>query len=513
MEEKQIALRQIAKGGGVIFVGYVILGGFDFLYKVIVARYLSPQDYGVLSLGLVILGVSVTVSRLGFSQAFKKYIPEYRTMKLPGKIKSMIIFGLGLSFLISLIIAFSIYLFSGKISVFFSNDSLSSVLKIFSFVIPFYTVSYLLLDIFLSFKRVKERVIIHTMGRGVLIFVLTLLVIFLGGKLKEVCYIFLFSYIISVFISFFVLETRIFSIFKNELSKIDHKRILSFSIPLMLVGFLGTVLRWSDTFFIGYFREEYYVGLYNAAYPLAFILLLVIQSFNSLFYPVASELYTKRDFKNLREIYGTVTRWIFLLTFPLFLLLIFFSKEFISTLFGAKYVVAYKVLVILSFGTFTNAFFGAVGILLQVFEKQNFIFRVQFSIAFLNIAMNILLIPLYGIEGAAFATSFSMILWNVIFFLKIRKILSAQFFLRNYLKYAVSAFFSLFVFFSLDHFISISVYTLFFKLIFYAISYTAFILLTNSLMREDLDILIMFGRKSGLNLIFIEKLLRRFLHD
>ncbi|HDM23024.1 MAG TPA: hypothetical protein ENG20_04490, partial [Methanomicrobia archaeon] len=194
MEEKQIALRQIAKGGGIIFVGYVLLGGFDFLYKVIVARYLSPQDYGVLSLGLVILGVSVTVSRLGFSQAFKKYIPEYRTMKLPGKIKSLIIFGLGLSFLISLVVAFSIYLFSGKISIFFSNDSLSSVLKIFSFVIPFYTVLYLLLDIFLSFKRAKERVLVDVLGRGVLIFVLTLLVIFLGGKLKEVCYIYLFSY-------------------------------------------------------------------------------------------------------------------------------------------------------------------------------------------------------------------------------------------------------------------------------------------------------------------------------
>ena len=74
MDEKQIALRQIAKGGGIIFIGYIILGSFDFLYKVLIARYLSPKDYGVLSLGLVILGVSVTISRLGFSQAFKKYL-------------------------------------------------------------------------------------------------------------------------------------------------------------------------------------------------------------------------------------------------------------------------------------------------------------------------------------------------------------------------------------------------------------------------------------------------------
>jgi len=511
MDEKQIALRQIAKGGGIIFIGYIVLGSFDFLYKVLIARYLSPEDYGVLSLGLVILGVSVTISRLGFSQAFKKYIPEYRTKDMPGKIKNLIIFGLGLSFLISLIIALLIYFFSGNISTFFSADDLIPVLKIFSFVIPFYVLLYLLLDVFLSFKKAKERVLVDTIGRGVLIFVLTLLVIFFGGKLTDVCYVYLFSYIISTFASFFILETKIFSISQNKFSRIDYKKILSFSIPLLLVGFLGTILRWSDTFFIGYFKEEYYVGLYNAAYPLAFILLLIIMSFNSLFYPVASELYTKRNLKDLEEVYETVTRWIFLFTFPLFLLFVFFSEDFISAFFGAKYTPAYKVLVILSFGTFVNAFFGAVGILLQIYEKQNFIFKVQFFGAFLNIAMNIVLIPKYGIEGAAFATSLSMVLWNILFFLKVRKILTVSFRLKYYLKYTGSALFSLILFFILNYFISMNVYTLVFKVIIYAFSYVVFILLTRSLMKEDLDILIAFERKSGLNLKFLEKILKKFL--
>lgn len=511
MDEKQIALRQIAKGGSIIFIGYIILGGFDFLYKVLVARYLSPEDYGVLSLGLVVLGISVTISRLGFSPAFKKYIPEYKTKDMPGKIKGLVIFGLGLSFLMSLIIAILIYFFSGSISTFFGAGDLLPVLKIFSFVIPFYALLYLLLDVFLSFKRAKERVLVDTIGRGVLIFVLTLLVIFLGGNLTEVCYVYLFSYIVSTIAAFLILETKIFSISKNKFSRVDYKKILSFSIPLLLVGFLHTTLRWSDTFFIGYFKEEYYVGLYNAAYPLAFILLLVIMSFNSLFYPVASELYSKKNFKDLKGVYETVTRWIFIFTFPLFLLFIFFSKDFISTFFGNKYAPAYKALIILSFGTFINAFFGAVGILLQIYEKQNFIFKLHFFVTLLNIVMNIVLIPRYGIEGAAFTTSLSMIFWNISYFLKVRKILTVGFRLSYYLKYVGSALFSLIIFFILNYFISMNIYTLLIKVTICAFFYAVFILLTKSLMKEDLEILIAFEREFGLNLRFLEKILKRFL--
>ncbi len=510
MDEKQIALRQIAKGGSIIFVGYALLGAFDFFYKVLVARYLSPEDYGVLSLALIVVGVSMTLSCLGFAQAFRKFIPEYNTKEETGKIKHLLVFGLGLSFVAGSIIASIIYFFTETISAFFGSEQLISVLKIFSFVIPFYTIFYLLLYVFLSFKRPKEKVLIETFGRGALIFVLTFIVLFMGGTLIDVSYVYLFSFVISSVLTFLILETKIFSIFKNKIETIDRGRVLSFSIPLLFVGLLGTVLRRSDSFLIGYFMKEYYVGLYNAAYPLAFILILVLMSFNQLFYSIASELYTKKQFNDLKETYGTVTRWIFLFTFPLFLLFVFFPENFIFLFFGAEYKPAYMALIILSFGTFINAIVGAVGILLQVYEKQNFIFKVQSCVVLLNIAMNILLIPRFGIEGAAFATSFCMALWNIINFLKLRTLLPTDFHLAYYLKYAGSAFISLFIFFMLNQIIPANTYTFLLKSIIYGIIYGFFILVTRALKEEDLDILIAFGKKYGLNFKWAKKIFKRF---
>ena len=125
--------------------------------------------------------------------------------------------------------------------------------------------------------------------------------------------------------------------------------------------------------------------------------------------------------------------------------------------------------------------------------------------------MNIALIPHYGIEGAAFATSLSMILWNLLYFLKVRKLLPVTVRPGCYVKYIVSALLSLTVFFILNYFISMNTYTLIFNVIIYAFFYVVFILLTKSLTKEDLDILIAFEKKSGLNLKFLKKIIKKFL--
>ncbi len=70
-------------------------------------------------------------------------------------------------------------------------------------------------------------------------------------------------------------------------------------------------------------------------------------------------------------------------------------------------------------GQFINILCGSVGYILLMTDKQNVFKNIMILATFLNIAMNIILIPLYGINGAAIASSISLILWNVISFVYI----------------------------------------------------------------------------------------------
>ena len=507
--EKSTALKEIAKGGSIIFMGYILLGGFEFLYKVVVARFLSPSGYGLLSLGFGVIGFAVTISRLGFFQAFQKFIPEYRTKYAPQNIKGLIFFGFSTTLVIGLLFAVCVYILSDDISVtFFDTQELAQVLRIFSFVIPFFAVLHLFFGLFLSFKRSTERVVLDAVGRGGLPLLLTGAAILLGGDLIDVCYMYLLSYIISVIGGAIISETRIFPVINQKHRKTEYTRIISFSLPLLLVGVLREVMHWSDTFLIGFFMGEYPVGVYNSAHPLASVLLLAIFSLNSLFYPVASELRARGSTQHLRDVYLSVTRWIFMLTFPLFLLFIFFSKDFIFFLFGEEYVQAQYALRILCVGTFVNAFFGAVGILLQIHEKQNFIFKVHIIAAVLNVVLNLLLIPRYGIEGAAAATSTAMVFWNVLYYVKVRSILSVQYDLHYYKKYLFAAFLSLLPFFVVNQ-IFASFSGLLLGAFLYVIVYFFVLVITKAFSSEDIEILLLFEKKTGLQLTIIKKIIKR----
>ncbi|MFB2895357.1 polysaccharide biosynthesis C-terminal domain-containing protein [Aerosakkonemataceae cyanobacterium BLCC-F50] len=94
------------------------------------------------------------------------------------------------------------------------------------------------------------------------------------------------------------------------------------------------------------------------------------------------------------------------------LLLMTFTEPVLS-LFGSGFIAADWSLKVLVFGQLVNALCGSVGYLMIMTGHQNQSFRVIFCSALLNVVLNAILIPFFGIVGAAIATSFTMIVWNV----------------------------------------------------------------------------------------------------
>jgi len=138
--------------------------------------------------------------------------------------------------------------------------------------------------------------------------------------------------------------------------------------------------------------------------------------------------------EELKRVYQVLTKWIFLATLPLFAMIFLFPEATIGFFFGAKYLEASKALQILALGFMFHVLLGLNGWSLVVIKESGFVMYSTMISAVINVVLNVLLIPTYGIEGAATATAISYFTTNVLNSLRLHQMAKVQPFSRNYTK-------------------------------------------------------------------------------
>ena len=98
---------------------------------------------------------------------------------------------------------------------------------------------------------------------------------------------------------------------------------------------------------------------------------------------------------------------------PGFIVLVLWGDKILAVRFGPEYASGYATLLVLGLAQVATAMFGTVGTLLNMAGKERYVARTMMIAALCNVIANFLLIPKFGIMGAAYATLFTMILWNI----------------------------------------------------------------------------------------------------
>jgi O-antigen/teichoic acid export membrane protein len=289
------------------------------------------------------------------------------------------------------------------------------------------------------------------------------------------------------------------------------KELLFFSVPLLAVSILMMVMSWTDTLMLGYFKTPDVVGLYNAALPLANLLPVVLTSMNFIYVPIISQLYSKNLIEEIKRNYVVLTKWIFLLTLPLFFILFLFPDVVLNLLFSSRYIGATHTLQILTIAFFCNTSLGFPYSTLLVIGKSKFLMCVFLISAIINIILNIALIPPMGIVGAAIASALSLVVAKILITTKLYKISTIHPFTKNYLKIAGLLIVFLFVFYILRNLVIMSLWMFVALFLLFLVSYGISVLLTKSFDEEDIMILLTIENRLGIDLALIKRILKRFV--
>jgi O-antigen/teichoic acid export membrane protein len=133
-------------------------------------------------------------------------------------------------------------------------------------------------------------------------------------------------------------------------------------------------------------------------------------------------MFGKNDMEGLKKVVHQSTKMIFWTSVPL-VTIFFIFPDFFLGLFGEEFETedAIKAFIFLSCGRLISSFSGSVGNILQMTGNQNIYALILFFGAILNIVLNLILIPKYGINGAAIASMSSLIVWNLSMIFVVKK--------------------------------------------------------------------------------------------
>ncbi|WP_181919649.1 flippase [Alkalilimnicola ehrlichii] len=196
--------------------------------------------------------------------------------------------------------------------------------------------------------------------------------------------------------------------------------------PLAMVAGFQLINSHLDILMVGYFRTDEEVGLYKVAVQFALLVIFGLRAIEQVIQPYYSAAYSRGDAAQLQKIATASARAMFFLGVVPTLVLLVFGSEILGVFFGNEYKAAYMALSILVIGQLVNAAFGSVVQLLNMTGNEKATLRGVFVAAICNIVLNILLVPSYGMEGAAFATAMTLFLWNFALYISVRKKLDIE---------------------------------------------------------------------------------------
>lgn len=454
------SLVKIAKGAGIVFIGSFFAKLLGYFYVLILAR-LGSYKYGLLNIGFGMFSFVGIISLLGLNLGVLRYVSFYKAKGDKNKIKGAIISALRISLPLSLLLSSLVFIFAGEISNIFHDEGLVPILRILVIGVPFFVIGNIFIHALRAFQKVGYAVGTREVVEKIINILLTLLLLYLGLDLYGATLAYIVSMVSTFVIAFYIMEKRVFSIFDKTKTFYYRNEILRYSLPLVFTTFFLVIIKWINTFLLGYFENASYVGIYNVALSTADLMYIVPIALTTLSFPIMTERYSKSKNKDLKYIYDTTTKWIFLIILPIYLIFLFFSRNILYIMFGKEYSAGALALSILASGYVLYSLSKTAFDILSIAKKTKTIFYITLVVAIINIILGFILIPKFNLFGASIATSVSFVVMGILFFYYAYKIDKLQPIKLVYIKSSAIGLISIFVIYKLSNLIKLSIFRIF----------------------------------------------------
>jgi O-antigen/teichoic acid export membrane protein len=417
---RDIHLKELFKGSSIAFSFKIfsVLIGYVFFY--VLAKKFGAIGLGIFNTCFTVLILTSVIAKLGLDTALVKYIAEYVVKDNKQQIGKLYLVSLSFIFIVGAFVSLLIYFFSKELSIlFFENSNQGHLFRIIGFTIVPFSITQLNSEYFRGFKKITAYSVLQN---GTVYFIILVLIFLASQYYSNIDFLIYSLFITSVFLmllsTFFVLKNNFTFRFNNITDLKNHtgiskRQLISVSIPMLFSNSLFFVMTWTDTLMLSAFHSEDVVGVYNIALKIASLNTIALIAINSIASPKFSEIYSSEGIRRFKRIVQQTTIISWLVSAPIFAIILIYPESVLKV-FGQEFLVGRNALIILSIGQLVSAFSGSTMIVLNMTGREKIGRNILIVTAIINILINFLLIPRYGIIGAAIATMVSTVFWNLV---------------------------------------------------------------------------------------------------
>ena len=428
-----------ARAALMVFFIRTISAALAFVLQVFLARWMGGDQYGVFVLVWVVAAVLGALSCFGLQTAVIRFITENRAKKDRAGLNGILVAAPSVAIISSVIFALL-----GLLALQLFGDLVTQV-----YVMPFYIV--LICLPMLALGDIQDGIArsfdmpLTALGPSFILrpigILLAMIIAYLAG-FPPTAYTAIQAAIIATFVATIIqallLWGRVRTIVRAELPtandnrefKFQYKYWITVALPVFMAGGFYNLLTNIDVMFVGYFLDPQKVGIYFAAIKTLALVHFVHFAIRAATAHHFSSFFSHDDLVGLSQYAHRVTRWTFWPTLILAAIMVLAGK-YILALFGAEFSQGQPLLAILALGIIIRASVGPAESLLSMTGRQNISVLVLAATLICNIVLSIALIPLFGVAGAAIATSLSMFFESAALFVAVKRTLGMNMFVLS----------------------------------------------------------------------------------
>lgn len=416
------SLTALIARGAILSLALQVTGAtLAYALQVLLARWLDPSPYGIFVYATTWGSLLAIIAGLGLPSAVLRFLPQYEAEgdwgRLRGFLRSSEVATLAAG-------VFLAGLGSGAVilSDRFNDHSHAFPLILGLWLAPLLAGSTFLGEATRTLRHVGRAYAPQLVLRPLLITAGAVLLHVLGHvSVQNVLWLSLASYLMI-----FLLQQALLmrlpngSRLRQATPRYETRIWLVTAMPLLLMAGLSVVITQIDIIILGLLRPAHEVGLYGAAVKTVTVVGFVTAALYAIMLPVISSLYRQGKERLLRQLLAVAVHIVFWPTLLIAVLLFAFG-DYVLEAFGPQFAAAHTALALLAVGQLVNTAFGPVGYLLYFTGHERMTALLMGGAAILNVVLNLVLIPPFGMVGSAAATAATLSLWNVALYLVVRR--------------------------------------------------------------------------------------------
>ncbi len=436
-------LARLARGGLLNLGGALANGVFAFLFVLLLTRGLKASRAGVFFEAIALFSIVANTAQLGGDDGLVRFIPRFRVEGRIRDLRTTLMVSLWPIVAIGSLFAVALFAFAPELSRVFVHgkglhqDALASYIRILAPFIPVAAVEAAVFSATRGFGTMTPSVVLDNVGRSAVRLPLAALVIAAGLGSVALALSWAVPILVAVLLGLAWLGSLLRGAERAArrgrrpgAAAIQPKRpargvaseFWRFSAPRAMAAVFGITTYWLDTLLLGALRTSKDAGIYTAASRYLFLGFFALGAIQLVIAPMISGLLTEGNRDRARTLYQTATQWLVLASWPVYLTLAVFAP-FLLRVFGPGFDRGQHAMLTLSIAMLISIASGPVMVVLLMSGRSGWTLANGAVALTLNVVLNLILIPRYGMEGAALAWLASILFNNAAGILEVRYLL------------------------------------------------------------------------------------------